>query len=317
MLSILTPAYNESANLEALHSRVVDTMARLGGEWEWLIVDDHSQDGTFVVIERLAAADPHVRGIRLARNSGSHVAICCGLHHVRGDAAVMMAADLQDPPETLGTMCDRWRAGAQVVWATRREHPGERSHAAFAALYYWIMRKVVGMTDMPARGADFFLVDRVVIDAFRQFKERNVSVLALITWIGFRQVQIEYDKQPRAAGRSGWTLQRKIKLVVDSVTGFSDAPIRWVSHLGLVLLIAGLVTSAYMLLSPRNSGGLVLGAMVGLTGLQLVALGLVGEYVWRALDEARDRPAYLIEAFTGAHDLATTYAYGQSESRLR
>src|SRR5262245_18677732 len=120
MLSILTPAFNESTNLDALYARVVATMASLGGDWEWLIVDDHSRDDTFAVIRRLAEADRRVRGVRLARNSGSHVAITCGLHHVSGDAAVMMAADLQDPPETLGAMVERWRDGAQVVWAVRR-----------------------------------------------------------------------------------------------------------------------------------------------------------------------------------------------------
>ena len=312
MLSILTPAFNEAANLEALHARIVDTMARLGGEWEWVIVDDHSRDTTFAVIERLAAADPRVRGIRLARNSGSHVAIACGLHHVRGDAAVMMAADLQDPPETLGAMRERWRGGAQVVWATRRERPGQRSHRGFAAAYYWIMRTVVGMKEMPARGADFFLVDRVVIDAFRRFRERNISVLALITWMGFRQVEIEYDKQPRAAGQSGWTMRRKIELVLDSVIGFSDAPIRWCGYLGLVLVVLGSMVTAYAVFDSGSRDGLLVGIMIGLSGLQLGVLGLVGEYVWRGLDEVRRRPLYLIEALAGAQD-----AQGQPESRFR
>ncbi len=229
MLSILTPAFNEEQNLDALYGRVSQTMARLGGDWEWLIVDDHSRDGTFPAVQRLATLDPRVKGIRLARNSGSHVAITCGLHHVRGDAAVMMAADLQDPPETMGAMLDAWRDGAQVVWAVRREQPGERHHRGFAAFYYWIMRNVAGLTEMPARGADFYLVDRIVIDAFRRFGERHTSVLALLTSLGFRQAFIEYDKQPRAAGQSGWTLARKVKLVIDSVTGFTEAPIRWFS----------------------------------------------------------------------------------------
>jgi dolichol-phosphate mannosyltransferase len=312
MLSILTPAFNEVANLEALHARLVDTMARLGGEWEWVIVDDHSRDATFAVIERLAAADPRVRGIRLARNSGSHVAISCGLHHVRGDAAVMMAADLQDPPETLGAMRERWRGGAQVVWATRRERPGQRSHRGFAAAYYWIMRNVVGMKEMPARGADFFLVDRVVIDAFRRFTERNISVLALITWMGFRQAQIEYDKQPRAAGQSGWTMRRKIELVMDSVIGFSAAPIRLCGYLGLVLLALGSMVTAYAVFDSGSRDGLLVGIMIGLSGLHLGVLSLVGEYVWRGLDEVRRRPLYLIEALAGAQD-----AQGQPESRVR
>jgi dolichol-phosphate mannosyltransferase len=301
MLSIITPAFNESTNLEALHARIVETMARLGGDWEWLIVDDHSRDDTFEVIRRLARANTRVRGIRLARNSGSHIAITCGLHHVRGAAAVMMASDLQDPPETLGVLLDRWRQGAQVVWAMRRERPGEASHAGFAAVYYWIMRHVVGMKEMPARGADFFLVDRAVIDAFRRFPERNMSVFALITWMGFRQDYVEYDKQPRTSGRSGWTTAKKIKLVVDSVTGFSDAPIRWCSLAGAAfVVIAVLVLAAGVGLWPGLGAAVVvlLGALVGLSGIQLLAIGVIGEYVWRSLDESRRRPSYIVEAAT-------------------
>jgi dolichol-phosphate mannosyltransferase len=301
-LSILTPAFNEAANLPALYERLVETMRAIGGEWEWVVVDDHSRDETFTVIEALALRDARVRGFRLARNSGSHVAIMCGLHQADGDAAVMIAADLQDPPETLATMVGRWRQGAQVVWATRRSQSGDRSHQRFAALYYWIMRHVVGMKEMPARGADFFLIDRVVLEAFRRFPERNVSVLALITWLGFRQEYVEYDKQPRKAGQSGWTLSRKIKLVVDSITSFSDFPIRLCTYAGLALIAGSLVLLAWSIaLLPELGGGVLflLFLIVGLAGLQLVAVGVVGEYVWRGLDEARRRPPYLIEAVAG------------------
>jgi polyisoprenyl-phosphate glycosyltransferase len=315
MISILTPAFNETVNLEALHARLTQTMAQLGEEWEWLIVDDHSRDDTFAVIQRLAVTDARVRGIRLARNRGSHVAITCGLHHVRGDAAVMMASDLQDPPETLAALLEKWRSGAQVVWATRREQPGAQTHAGFASIYYWIMRNIVGMKEIPARGADFFLVDRVVIDAFRRCDEQHVSVFALITWLGFRHEFIEYDKQPRVAGRSGWTIARKIKLVVDSITAFSDAPIQacWLGGaalmaLGLVTIVVGLVVFE----SLQAAVVVLLGAMAGCTGLVLCALAMLGEYVWRALDQSRRRPLYLIEATAGVTD-----AYdGRSSARL-
>lgn len=299
MLSILTPAYNESANLRALYERLCAAMSAATLEWEWLIVDDHSRDDTFAVIQALAAADPRVRGLRLARNSGSHVAITCGLHHVSGDAAALLAADLQDPPEFLSLMVERWRNGAQVVWAVRRRRPGDRSHRGFAAIYYWVMRRLVGMMEMPATGADFFLIDRAVIDAFRQSRERHTSVLALITWLGFRQEQIEYDKQPRASGRSGWTFARKVKLVVDSVTAFSDFPIRWCLYAGLVLMAAAVVVGVAGLSALPTLGAallLIVALLCGLSGLQLVALAVVGQYVWRALDEARGRPAWAIEA---------------------
>jgi len=302
MISILTPAFNESTNLRALHERLAATAAALGVEWEWLIVDDHSRDDTFAVIQALAHADPRVRGLRLARNSGSHIAIMCALRHVSGDAAVLLAADLQDPPELMVEMIDRWRQGAQVVWAVRRQRPGDRSHQGFAAIYYWIMRRLVGMREMPATGADFFLIDRVVIDAFCQSREGNTSVFALITWLGFRQEQIEYDKQPRTSGQSGWTLARKIKLVIDSVTSFSDFPLRWCLYGGMSLIALGvLVGVAGLLLLPSLGAGLLLivALVLWLSGLQLGALAIVGQYVYRALDEARGRPRYVIEAVAG------------------
>ena len=293
MLSIVTPAFNEASNLDALHARLVRFFDRIDADWEWIIIDDHSRDDTFGVIERLTVGDSRVRGVRLARRSGSHVAITCGLHHAHGDAAVMLAADLQDPPEIIESMIAAWRQGAQIVWAARRTPP-----SAMSALYYRLMRSVVGMTDMPANGADFFLVDRAVLDAFRQFPERNVSVLALITWIGFRQVTVTYDKQPRVSGTSGWTLARRARLFVDSVTAFSDFPIRLCAYFGAALMLIAAVTGVVaIVLLPGIMAALlaVIAVLLGLTSIQLLALRIVGEYVWRALDESRRRPHYLIE----------------------
>jgi len=301
VISIITPAFNEADNLKSLHARIVDTMTKLGVKWEWIVVDDHSRDETFAVLQQLSAGDSRVRGVRLARNSGSHVAIACGMHLAAGDAVVMMAADLQDPPETIGAMLDRWSRGAQVVWAVRRSRPGDRSHAGFAAIYYWIVRTVVGLRDMPARGADFFLADRRVVDAFRAFPERTTSVFNQLTWIGFRQEYVEYDKQPRAAGASGWTLARKIRLVIDSVTAFSNAPLRWCAYIGAgMLALAVALTVAGVALLPELGGGilLVLAVLFGVSGVQMLALAAVGEYVWSALAEARRRPQYVIEAST-------------------
>jgi polyisoprenyl-phosphate glycosyltransferase len=302
MLSIVTPAFNEAANLPELYDRLARTMGSADEDWEWIVVDDHSRDATFAVIEEIAARDPRVRGIRLAHNAGSHVAITCGLHHAAGTAAAMMAADLQDPPETLTVMLERWRRGAQIVWAVRRQRPGERAHAGFAALYYWVMRRVIGMTDMPARGADFFLVDRIVVNALKEYPERNRSVLALITSLGFRQEYVEYDKQPRLAGSSGWTLGRNVTLVVDSITSFSALPLRLCTFLGIAFATIGATLGVVGVgFLPSLGAGLLLvfAAMIGLSGIQLIGLGIMGEYLWRALDEARRRPPYLIEAVVG------------------
>jgi polyisoprenyl-phosphate glycosyltransferase len=301
VISIVTPAFNEAANLQRLHGRIAETMAQLGVDWEWVVVDDHSRDDTFAVIQRLSSIDRRVRGVRLARNSGSHIAIACGLRLTSGDAVVMMASDLQDPPETIGAMLERWRRGAQIVWAVRRSRPGDQSHAWFAAAYYWIVRNVVGLRDMPAKGTDFFLADRRVVDAFRSYPERTTSLFNHLTWMGFKQEYVEYEKQPRTAGASGWTLSRKIRLVIDSVTAFSNAPLRWCAYVGAAMLAVALVlTVAGVRLLPELGGGLllVLAVLFGLSGVQMLALAIVGEYVWSALAEARRRPQFVIEAAT-------------------
>ena len=306
MISLITPAFNEGSNLPMLHERLTAVFRQL--DWEWIIVDDHSRDNTFEVIERLVAIDPRVRGIRLAYNSGSHLAFTCGLRHASGEVAALMVADLQDPPELLIQMLERWRSGVQVVWAVRRHQPGDGSGTQ---LYYWIMRKLVGMNDMPATGADFFLVDRVVIDAFLAAADRHVSIFALMMWLGFRREFIQYDKQPRTRGRSGWTLAKKLKLVVDSIVGFSDFPIWWLTYAGVAAIVVALVPAvlAVVAFSGLNSALLLLAALlIGLFGCHLIALGILGHYVWRGFDAARKRPLYSIEAVAKADEVPAAVA---------
>src|SRR2546426_5003425 len=240
LLSVVTPAYNEAGNLSLLYERLSTVIDPLGMDWEWIVIDDHSSDGTFAVIAGIASRDSRVHAIRLARNFGSHMATTCGLFHAKGDCTAIMAADLQDPPEALPALLKKWLGGAQVVWAARARREGEKmSTIGSSRLYYMLMRYIVGVKDMPATGADFFLIDRHVLDAFREFKESNVSIMALISWMGFRQETITYNKQARLHGRSGWTLKKKLKLLVDSITSFTYLPIRLMSYLGFVVALAG------------------------------------------------------------------------------
>ena len=206
----------------------------------------------------------------------------------------------QDPPELLTRMVESWRTGVQVVWAVRRRRPGEPGHTMFAALYYWLLRRVVGMSEMPATGTDYFLIDRVVIEAFLAAADRHVSVFALLMWLGFRRDFVEYDKQPRVRGVSGWTLAKKLRLVVDTVVGFSDFPAWWCIWGGLGLAAVGvLMFVSAALTAPANTGLWLLAAvMLGLAGAVFLAMGVMGQYLWRALDEARGRPAFAVEART-------------------
>lgn len=305
MVSIVTPAFNEADNLPVFYERLCATMQSLQVDWEWVVVDDHSQDATFAVITRLAEQDSRVRGVRFARNFGAHTALTCGLHQARGDCVAALAADLQDPPEVIPELLDQWSAGVKVVWAARHRREGEKATTiGFSRLYYWVMRHIVGMKEMPAAGADFFLLDHTVVEAFSRFNESNVSILALITWMGFRQATIGYDKEARLYGRSGWSLKKKLKLMVDSVTSFSYIPIRFMSYLGFIVgfagfLYAGLVIVNFIKGDPVQGWSSLIVVVLLVGGVQMVMMGVLGEYLWRALDESRRRPRYIIEATTG------------------
>jgi polyisoprenyl-phosphate glycosyltransferase len=314
LITIVTPAFNEEQNLPKLHARLSEVAARLDHPVEWIIVDDHSADRTFDVAAALAVADPRITVLRLARNSGSHNAAFCGLHHARGRCAILLAADLQDPPEIMLQLLEPWRtgAGAQVVWGVRAAPPQTGWVSRFLARQYWhVMRRWAGLENLPATGADMVLLDRVVIDALNGFRERNLSLIALISWMGFRQTSIAYAKQSRLHGRSGWTLRKKLKIAIDSIASFSFLPVRVFSALGVAFAFfgfayAGLVIGRFVLYgSPVEGWSSLMVAVLVIGGLQSLMLGVLGEYLWRTLDEARARPRFILEAIAGGRqDLA-------------
>lgn len=301
MLSIVTPAHNEAANLEPLYAELCALGSDVG-DWEWVLVDDHSRDATFQVFSRLAAADSRLRGVRLSRNYGSHKAILCGLREAQGEAAAVLAADGQDPVSVLPLLLERWRDGFQVVWAARAENAGS---PLFSRLYYLLMRRFVGLTEMPVMGADFFLADRRVLDALSRFNEQNVSLFALLCSLGFRHSQVTYTKQARRHGQSGWTLAKKIKLVVDSVVAFTYLPIRYMLAFGSLVGACGFLYALFIIFNylhgdPTQGWSSLMVVVLLLGGTQMMMLGVLGEYIWRALDESRARPLYLVEAVTGS-----------------
>jgi dolichol-phosphate mannosyltransferase len=306
LLSVVVPAYNEAENLPVFYERLCAVMAGLGVEWEWVVVDDHSTDGTFAWIRAAAERDPRIRGFRFSRNFGAWTAVLCGYAQARGAAIVSMSSDLQDPPELIPELLAPWRAGAQIVWAVRERRLGETwSTLFFSRLYYLVMRKVAGLRDLPPTGADVYLLDRVVVDALGTFEERNVGVMPLLSWMGFEQARIHYVRQPRLHGRSSWTLPKKIKLFLDSLLGFSYVPIRAISAAGLLVLgLGGAIAIRVLVGAWGGAGGAgwmgVLAAVLLVGGLQLLALGVLGEYGWRAFDEARRRPRWVVQATTGA-----------------
>lgn len=285
-----------------LRERLRAVFDRLDVESEVVLIDDHSTDDSPEIARQWANTDERVSYFRLSRNCGSHAAFSAGIEKCDGDCAVLLAADLQDPPEIIPQLLAKWREGFHVVWAVRGGRKGESwSTRFFARVYYWLMQRL-GLPEMPATGADFLLVDRKVIDAYNRIREKHTSFMAMILWIGFRQTFITYTKEARLAGRSKWTFRRKLKLFVDSVVSFSYAPIRLMSILGFVLALCGFayafaVVIAWLVgyvVAGTGYAALMTVLLVG-QGAILMALGIVGEYLWRTFDEARGRPRYFFE----------------------
>jgi dolichol-phosphate mannosyltransferase len=299
-ISILTAFFNEETNLGLFKERVLAALKPLGGDYEVVLIDDHSTDGSPRQAREWVAEGPNVRYVRLSRNCGSHAAYSAGLARCTGDCAVLLAADLQDPPEMIPELLARWREGHDVVWATRTARAAESWRTRlFAGLYYRLMRRFA-LPEMPAGGADFLLLDRKVIDAYNAVPEKNTSFLAMILWLGFRQTSVGYVKQARHSGRSKWSLSRKVKLLIDSLVSFSYAPIRLASLTGVCVSLLGFLYALVVVVNalrgrPAEGWSSLMVVLLLVSGLQLLMLGVLGEYLWRAFDEARGRPRYVIE----------------------
>jgi glycosyltransferase involved in cell wall biosynthesis len=314
LISVVTPAFNEADNLGRLYARLAAVFDANVLAWEWIVVDDHSADATFSVLSELAGRDRRVTGLRLARNVGSHAAIRCGLANAAGDAAIVLAGDGQDPPEDIPRLIAEWRRGPAVVWAESNHRGSGRWHDDIGSrAFHRIMRGWSRLDNLARAGSDFFLVARPVIDELNALGERNSNVMALLAWIGFEQTSISYDKSARIAGRTGWTLRKKLDLSFDSIIGFSLRPIRAMSVIGLSIALLGLLYVAAMIvgaaLGRANEGWQwLLAAVAVLGGMQMAMLGVLGEYLWRALDESRNRPGYVIERRTDARMAKPTAA---------
>ena len=297
-LSVVSPAYNEAENLPEVYQRLRETLDGARLDWEWIVVDDHSADNTFDVLQTLAAGDERVHGLRLSRNSGSHTAIRCAIHHSTGQAVALLASDLEDPPDVLLRMWAEWERGAQIVWAVRGLRPGVRpARSGFAWVYYWMMRHVGGL-NLPPTGTDCFMLDRVVANALNDCRERNTSVFALLSWLGFRQAHIGYDKGMRVRGRSGWSMAQKVRLVIDSLIGFSDALLEWLRIACLAAAAGAIVAVVLAVMNVALHPWATLIIALVLTTVHFAALWAIAQYIWRVLDEARGRPMWVVERAT-------------------
>jgi dolichol-phosphate mannosyltransferase len=306
MLSLVIPVYNEQESIPALLARLDAFMASVGGETvEVILVDDHSNDATPRMLSEICQKNPSYKFLRLSRNSGSHIAIVAGLEFASGNCAVFLAADLQDPPELIPKMLELWRNGNHVVWAVREQREGiSASERFFSESFYWLLNRF-SQVSLPPTGADFALLDRAVIDAIVAAPGASPSVITSIVWTGFRQVWIPYTKEARQFGKSKWTLSKKLQGFADAFVSFSFVPMRLMSYTGMFIAACGFVYAifvvAFRLLGGRLIEGwaslIVVVLIVG--GVQMLMLGVLGEYLWRTLEESRKRPLYFVEQAAG------------------
>ena len=298
--SIIAPIYNESDNLSELYRRICEALQPNGEPWELILVDDGSTDGSTDKIRELAQADRRVRPVIFARNFGHQIAITAGWDYARGQAVIIIDADLQDPPEVILELAQKWKEGYEVVYAVRAERAGESWFKRFtASLFYRIIYRITDVK-IPVDTGDFRLMDRKVVDVLKQMPERHRFPRGMSAWVGFRQIGVNYKRAPRYAGVTKYPFRKMLKLALNAITSFSYFPLQVATFFGffsagLAILAIPLVIYLRMAGIPQFTGqATTLIAVLFLGGVQLISLGILGEYVGRLYDEAKGRPLYIV-----------------------
>ena len=297
--SIVAPAINEEDTLPHFYERVVAVMEQVGEPFEVVLINDGSSDGTFRVMQALHERDPRVRVVDFSRNFGHQIAISAGLDYARGDAVIIIDSDLQDPPEVIPQLIARWKAGVEVVYAQRARRTGEtRFKLLTAAAFYRLIARITSV-EIPRDTGDFRLLDRRVVETLVTMREHHRFMRGLSAWVGFRQEAVSYDRHERFAGATKYPLRKMIRFALDAITAFSYAPLQLATSFGFILAALSLVGIVVAII-VRVFGGAIQGqgttliVVLFLGGIQLIFLGIIGEYLGRIYDEVRARPLYIV-----------------------
>jgi len=300
VFTIIAPIYNELENLPLLYARVRDVMEQTGATWELVLVDDGSKDGSTEVMRKLAAQDERVRPVIFARNFGHQIAVTAGMDFSRGDAVMIIDADLQDPPEVMLELIKKWREGYQVVYAVRKERVGESAFKLkTAALFYRLINKLTDVK-IPLDTGDFRLLDRKVVDVMNHMPEKHRFLRGMGAWVGFNQIGVEYKREARHAGVTKYPLKKMLKLAANAVTSFSYVPLQFATWLGFVaaglsvLAIPIVIILRLTRVAQLTGQATTLIIVLFLGGVQLISLGIIGEYIGRIYDEVKGRPLYIV-----------------------
>lgn len=299
-ISIIAPIFNEIGNLPELYRRIKQVMDPSGESWELILVDDGSSDGSRELIREIAAEDKRIRPVIFARNFGHQLAVTAGLDYSRGQAVVIIDADLQDPPEVIIDLIKKWQEGYEVVYAIRSERVGESWFKLFtASIFYRIIYRITDV-DIPLDAGDFRLLDRKVVNVMKQMRERHRFLRGMSVWVGFTQTGVEYKRAPRFAGETKYPFKKMFKFASDAVTSFSYFPLQLATYMGFIsagmsILAIPVVVILRMTGSQAFFGqATTLIAVLFLGGVQLISLGILGEYIGRLYDEAKGRPLYIV-----------------------
>jgi polyisoprenyl-phosphate glycosyltransferase len=299
LLSVVAPIYNEEGTLESFYKRVCDALD--GVPFELVLIDDGSTDGSAKLLEALAAEDPRVRVIFLSRNFGHQTALTAGLDHAQGSAVVMLDADLQDPPELIPRMLDHWRAGCDVVYAVREQRDGESWFKLATARWFYRLFDRLAQVELHHNSGDFRLLDRQPLDALLSMRERSRFLRGMPVWVGYRQAAVPYKRDARHAGETKYTISKMLRFSLDAVSSFSHRPLQLATLLGFLISTLAFVAIP-VVVGLRIAGsylpgfGTVTIAVLLLGGIQLIAIGITGEYVGRIYDEVKGRPLYLVRS---------------------
>jgi glycosyltransferase involved in cell wall biosynthesis len=305
VISVVLPYFNERENLAALMDRLRPVLERAtSGSWEIVFVDDASADGSDELLDALHAADDRVKVLHFSRNFGHQAALTAGLSHASGQAVVCMDSDLQDPPEVIEAFLERWRAGFEVVYAVRKRRKESIWKRAAYSLFYRSMHAIAEI-DVPLDAGDFCLIDRKVVDVLVELPEHNRFLRGLRSWIGFRQAPVEYERAARFGGEPKYTMSKLIKLALSGYVGFSSLPLRMSAWLGFLSALSGFLVAVWAILArifdvkaPRGWAS-TLAVILFVGGMQLLVLGVMGEYLGRIYDEVRRRPAFVLRKALG------------------
>jgi dolichol-phosphate mannosyltransferase len=298
--SFVIPVFNERETLPELHQRLSQVIDGLDGEAELLFVDDSSHDGSDELLAELGRRDPRVRVLTLARNFGHQVAITAGLDHAAGEAVIVMDADLQDPPEVVPDLIARWQEGYEVVYAVRRQRSGESWLKRKTAAWFYRLLRWIAHTEMPLDAGDFRLIDRRAVDAFRRMRERARYVRGMISWVGFRQIGVPYDRAERYAGEPKYSYRKSLALAVDGLVSFSNAPLRLALMAGFLFSSLAFLVGVFAIVAKLSGAFTVPGwasilvVISFLGGIQLTLMGMLGLYVGRIYEEVKARPIYIL-----------------------